>query len=230
MRTQIVAHRGLHTSFVENTLASLEAAIAAGIPKVEFDVMMSADGQLFVHHDTVMGRLCSQLKGRNFEHCTAKELASVRIGKQPLPTLAQWLECSRGKIQLMLEIKRCYANTTRLVAGVLAELQAAQIAPKDCQIGSFSLPVLEDAKRARSPYPLLGIVERQDVLKKMLSMDLPELSLGGPLLKTATLARVAKEKPFYVWTINDPAAAAAYKSLGAKGIITNDPLAVAKAL
>jgi glycerophosphoryl diester phosphodiesterase len=55
--TRVVAHRGLHRTVRENTVAAFEAALAAGVDGVELDVRACADGALVVHHDPEVGGL-----------------------------------------------------------------------------------------------------------------------------------------------------------------------------
>ena len=53
---ELVAHRGAMRYYPENTLLSLEAAIAAGAPHVEFDIQLAADGVPMVFHDETLER------------------------------------------------------------------------------------------------------------------------------------------------------------------------------
>ena len=53
---RIIGHRGIARHYPENTLASLEAAAAAGMDGVELDVQLSADGIPVVLHDAELER------------------------------------------------------------------------------------------------------------------------------------------------------------------------------
>ncbi|MDP3560538.1 MAG: glycerophosphoryl diester phosphodiesterase [Legionellaceae bacterium] len=53
---RVIAHRGASGYAPENTMASFEKALAMGATCVEFDVMLSEDGQPFVIHDTSLRR------------------------------------------------------------------------------------------------------------------------------------------------------------------------------
>ena len=53
---ELVAHRGNAADFPENTLPALRSALDAGIPWVEIDVHLSADGVPFVIHDVRLDR------------------------------------------------------------------------------------------------------------------------------------------------------------------------------
>ncbi len=52
----LVAHRGDMENCPENTLRSLESALRAGAPYVEFDVQSTADGHLVILHDSGLDR------------------------------------------------------------------------------------------------------------------------------------------------------------------------------
>ncbi len=53
--TTVVAHRGILTAHVENTLGSVDAAIAAGVP-FEVDVRTSANDKMLLMHDKTIAR------------------------------------------------------------------------------------------------------------------------------------------------------------------------------
>ena len=55
-RPQIVAHRGASGEAPENTLAAYRRALAIGVDAVELDVHLSADGEVVVIHDFMLGR------------------------------------------------------------------------------------------------------------------------------------------------------------------------------
>ena len=50
-KTVIIGHRGAAGLAPENTLAAFSKAIASGADGVELDLLLSADGELVVHHD-----------------------------------------------------------------------------------------------------------------------------------------------------------------------------------
>src|SRR5207244_9942203 len=55
-RRVVVAHRGVHTSAPENSLASVREAIALGVDMVELDVRTTRDGRLVLLHDETVDR------------------------------------------------------------------------------------------------------------------------------------------------------------------------------
>jgi glycerophosphoryl diester phosphodiesterase len=60
MKAKLVAHRGDNKNYPENSYKGIEAALKAGVKYVEFDVQMTADQQLIVHHDTDLKRTAKQ--------------------------------------------------------------------------------------------------------------------------------------------------------------------------
>lgn len=56
LKTCLVGHRGARGEAPENTLASFQVAVEAGVPEIELDVRLSADGHLIVVHDKEIDR------------------------------------------------------------------------------------------------------------------------------------------------------------------------------
>ena len=52
----IVAHRGIHDFFPENSIGAFEVAREAGFDWIEFDVWSSADGVPVIMHDETLDR------------------------------------------------------------------------------------------------------------------------------------------------------------------------------
>ena len=55
----VIGHRGNRAHAPENTLASLQEAVALGVDAVEFDVQVSSDGVLLLMHDLTIDRTTS---------------------------------------------------------------------------------------------------------------------------------------------------------------------------
>lgn len=72
----IVAHRGYWNcdagGRARNSFAALKAACDAGFWGTEFDVCMTADGELLVFHD-------ESVRGKRIDHTTYAELADYRL-------------------------------------------------------------------------------------------------------------------------------------------------------
>ena len=55
----VIGHRGNRAHAPENTLESLQEAVALGVDAVEFDVQVSSDGVLLLMHDVTIDRTTS---------------------------------------------------------------------------------------------------------------------------------------------------------------------------
>ncbi|WP_255478840.1 glycerophosphodiester phosphodiesterase family protein [Rufibacter sp. XAAS-G3-1] len=100
---RVIAHRGAfkNTGATENSIGALQHAIKLGCAGSEFDVHMSADSVLFVHHD-------HDVDGIHIEKTPAAELIKLKLPNgENLPTLEAYLQAGlqQNKTKLILEIK-----------------------------------------------------------------------------------------------------------------------------
>jgi len=75
-RPRLFGHRGASAHYPENTLPAFRAA--AGVPYLELDVWATADGQVVVHHDETVQRLCGI--DRRISELTLAELKELDAG------------------------------------------------------------------------------------------------------------------------------------------------------
>ena len=107
----IVGHRGASALAPENTLASIEKAIACGVDAVEIDIRLSSDGAVVVIHDARLQRTTDG-KGK-VRDLTVDELKRVSAGKwfsrkfsdEKIPTLDEVMKYINGRVGLNVEIK-----------------------------------------------------------------------------------------------------------------------------
>lgn len=125
LRTQPVAHRGLHDAakgIIENSPSAFEAAARGGYA-IELDVHCSSDGEVIVFHDKDLDRVTRE-SGLVKER-TAHELTQILLdgSADTIPTLRDVMGQVCGRVPLLIEIK----NTGRMVGGLesrVAELLA----------------------------------------------------------------------------------------------------------
>ena len=126
---RLIGHRGAAAYAPENTLASFEKARALGCRLIEFDVMLSADGEAFIFHDDKLKRTTN---GRGeFGLMTADYLRSLDAGRwyskrfrgEKIPSLhdaIQWLNTTG--IQANIEIKPYPGQTELTTIAVLTHI------------------------------------------------------------------------------------------------------------
>ncbi len=126
----IAAHRGGAGLWPEASLRAFRNAIALGVDFLEFDLHLTADGQVVVIHDPTLDRTTTA-RGA-VRDLTLPELASARIRARDgsvtderVPTLAQVLELAApAPVEIMPEIKtglerRRYAGIEEKVVALL---------------------------------------------------------------------------------------------------------------
>lgn len=163
----MVGHRGARFEAPENTVAGFRHALGLGVRAVEFDVRMTADGQLVVIHDATVDRTTN-----GTGEVAALTLAELRQldarstfpdWPEPcrIPTFGEVLDVVGHLAELVIEIK---ADTPerldRVVPMVTAEIERRGIGPQ-VSITSFEPYALEVARRA-APGIRRGYIGRWD--------------------------------------------------------------------
>jgi glycerophosphoryl diester phosphodiesterase len=150
----VVSHRGDTQSAPENSLSAFSSAISKGADGIEFDLHLTKDHQLVVHHDYMLGRT---EKGSGFiRDFTLAELKNYDIGSwfdesfhnERMPTLSEVLDLGRGKIRFEIELKH---PTRSFLEKVLSEIRAFDVTA-DVEITSPHLPLLHHVEGVRKGY------------------------------------------------------------------------------
>lgn len=100
---KIIGHRGARGTELENSLASIEAALSLDLDAIEFDIHRTKDDQLVVMHDATTKRTAGQ--DVRISEVTLDELRQVRLqNQQTIPTLEEVLGLA-GDHSLYIDIK-----------------------------------------------------------------------------------------------------------------------------
>ncbi len=222
-----IAHRANALGAPENSIAALENSIAVGADMAEIDVQMTADGTVVLLHDADLMRVAGdprRIADVNYDEIsellliTDQDLPPEKIG---IPTLAEYLEASRNRIQLLIELKyygfypELAEETIRIVRehgmtdqvlimslSMAAVQQVAEIAP-DFAIGYTSAVAAGDL--VRLPVDFLAIFHQ---------------NITPPLVS----AYAERGRPVYAWTVNDAGDMVRAIENGAAGLITDEPV------
>ncbi|MBQ7518221.1 MAG: hypothetical protein IJR34_04605 [Bacteroidales bacterium] len=142
-KTRVFAHRCVHNNTsgpYENTLEAFKATMNAGILGAEFDVWITTDGQVVVHHDGTMG-------GYVFESSTWSQLKNLKMPTgEHLPLLSEFLDEGKknSKFICNFEIKVHTDNQrNRACADAVAELISARGMTAQCRLMSYSEVALD---------------------------------------------------------------------------------------
>jgi len=181
----VIAHRGASFDFPENTLPAFERAIEVGADYVEFDV----HNDLSVTHDRPK-------RGHIY------------------PTLDDVLEVCRGRIGVMVELKRPRGDTVE---------RALERLDDDAVLVCFQRPPLEEARRLRPGIRTVqhvgfGVSIRRGAQGAWAAGFQNERVTKRGLL---TAQRLGLETT--VFTVNDEARMLELQRLGVSGIFTDRP-------
>ena len=165
---KIIGHQGVAGQAPENTLAGFRAASLIGLTWVEFDVMLSGDGNLVLIHDETVNRTTNgkgKVAGLTLEELKKLDAGSrfnPRFRRQRIPTIYEATEALSGyDLNANIEIKPAKGNegeTGWALGRYLAtEWPTSLMAPI---ISSFSAEALEAVAVEAPGFPRALIVER----------------------------------------------------------------------
>lgn len=213
----VIGHRGAASEAPENTLASLEAAVAAGVHAVEFDI---GRGLLLGHSPAEMpDEPVSLDQALEFlgEHPVVLHLDVKEPGYEPAVAAAVVRHGVGGRAF----VSTAFAVSTRRFARIAPDLPRAIGYPRD-RLGVSDVPwprPLTDAGAAalRSAMPV-----RVPLLLRAAHANV--LSLHHALCSPAAVrAAHRRGAPVVAWTANDPEAVLRLAAAGVDAVVSDDP-------
>ncbi len=234
--TLIYGHRGARGEAPENTLASFQACLNAGVDRCELDLHLSKDDQLIVIHDPTLKRTTGR-RGKVSQYSAAQLLQmDARHNSVPWPT-----PCPIPSLEQLfalcpfqhwqLEVKTTSASQAMRIVRAIDQLSARFALQDKIIITSSSATVLRAAQRL-APHLARGLVAEYawfDPIKAALHYNCSMLVLKRTLATEQRL-NTAQQKGLHVsvWTVNEPALMRQLATMGADSLITDFPgLAIA---
>ena len=223
---RVTAHRGHARAAPENTLSAIRKAIDSGADYAEVDVQLTADGVIVLVHDRDLKRVAGD--PRRVEELTYDEIRKLDVGSwfdrsfadERVPTLAEVIKLSRGRIKLNIELK--FFGPDRRLARAVARLLREQDFESDCLITSFNYDALLEVKR-HNPRLRTGLIVAK-ALGDVSRLEAEALSVRAGAL-TDQMLRAAHRlgMEVHVWTVNDPREMTRLIKRGADNLLTSDP-------
>lgn len=127
----VIAHRGFSGRHPENTLTAFQAAIELGVDMVEFDVQLTADGEIVVIHDDRVDRTTDG-EGA-VENMTLGQIQALRIlsvhDREPVrvPTFREVLDLLEGSVRLNINLKPTARTRAALAERVANEFAGRRL-------------------------------------------------------------------------------------------------------
>lgn len=231
-----IAHRGASGSAPENTLAAFKKALDIGVDAVELDLHGTADGEVVVIHDTSLERTTNH-QGR-VNQTTLETIKRADAGGwfapefvgEPVPTLAEALECIAKKTIAVLEIK-----DPLIGEAVVARIRETQTQALTVII-SFHTPVLETVRSLEPRIPTGWLIGDHNNHTAPVQLCQQLGKLGSSLLNvnhqliTAEFAYEIQRRgiALWCWTVDDISRMREMKAFGVQGITSNHPEHFAK--
>jgi glycerophosphoryl diester phosphodiesterase len=214
-----IGHRGACGYAPENTLASIEQAIALGCAFTEVDIRRTSDYELVLMHDERVNRTTNG-RGR----VSALTLPDIRQldagGGQSPPTLGDVLKTANGRIGLILELK-----IGGLAYDVCALVRASGF-NRSVIYASFLQEELQHVRWADPNAQTMILFKRLPSNPSTAAMSLQATHVGLRIdTVTTSLVTALHTRDLLVltYTANTPAEIERMKLLGVDGIISDFP-------
>jgi len=239
--TLVAAHRGGAALWPENSLLAFRQALALGVDALEFDLHMTADGEVVVLHDPTLDRT-STGKGPVRELSLA-DLASVRlkardgtVTDERISTFAQVLDLAAStSVELVPEIK---IDTTGqrydgIEEKVLALLRSRGLLAR-ATVQAFQRETIRRLRalepKARTMFLVTrGDVERErtrpaEAVRRASELGATDLGMNHRLIDAdvVSAARVAGIR-LAAWTVNEEADIRRMIDLGVDMVMSDRP-------
>jgi glycerophosphoryl diester phosphodiesterase len=226
-----VGHKGANAIVAGNTLASFDAALAAGVDMIEFDVLAQrrdGSGELYVVHDRAALR-----------HSPAPTLAQVlaHLGSEPFAGIRIQVDIKqRGHEQRVVDMLKEYDVFDRafVSTGIWKTLETFRAIAPALRIG-WTVPGILGVSGTPLITPSFGRLYTALLPRRAAArIRAGQIDALVPHQQVVTARLVeavhAAGGEVYVWTVDDAAEIRRLADLGADGVITNDPRLFAVAL
>ena len=238
---RICAHRGFNTVAPENSMPAFGAAVALGAEEIEFDIWATKDGVLVSSHDDTLERV-SDGEGKIYER-TYEELMKLDFGAKcgekfkglRIATFEDILRKFAGRVIMNIHVK----IWNHAQAEDKLEEIVALIRKYDCEKHVYFMTSNDEMiKKAQAYAPDIKCCVGWDGNPDPLSMVYRAIALGAyksqlfkPYFNQETVDLAHQNGILCnVFYADDPQEAIMYREMGIDCILTNDYLAVKRAL
>ncbi|TWJ01582.1 glycerophosphoryl diester phosphodiesterase [Mucilaginibacter frigoritolerans] len=235
----IVAHRGDHTHYPENTIEAYNQAIKDKADYIEIDLRTTADGKLVSLHDASVNRMTD---GKGLvKDLTLDQIENLKVSvkNKPdttaiyhIPTFEQILKLCRNKIHIYIDFKEADATQTlNMLKQFHMEKQVLVYINKPSQI--------TDWRKTDATMPLMvslpDSVKSTESMRLFINQNRPDLLDGNYAEYDAQMVALANALGLPVWPDaqgpqEGPSVWDKAIEKGLRGLQTDNPPALAKYL
>jgi glycerophosphoryl diester phosphodiesterase len=233
----VIGHRGARRLAVENTLESLRIALDLGADGVEFDVQMTADGELVLFHDDDLTRLANRpqaVTALTWRELRAMPLGDGQLQPQRVAHFDEAVELLAGRgahVNAELKVNSHDASGGLHLADKFVR-SMERVSDKRWLVSSFNRAPLAQVAEAGLERPLAALVDEQppcdfwSLLEREAELDWSLASLN-PHASLVNVDRLAlwREQGWRVWawTVNTPREWEYLSESAVTAIITDEP-------
>lgn len=239
---EIIAHRGASEDAPENTLAAMSLAWKQQADAIELDIRLTRDGQIVLLHDATTKRTAGLDKP--ITELSWDEVRRLDVGRwkdpkwtgEPIPTLADVLAIVPEGKRAFVELK-CGPEALGELRRVIT---ASGKRPEQIALIGFNIETMRQVRQQLPKHQVYWVVGYEkdkktgtlptldEVIAAARHADVHGLDLSEKWpLDPQAVARIRQAGlQLYVWTVDDPAAAKRFATLGVDGITTNRPAAI----
>ncbi|MBA2116465.1 glycerophosphodiester phosphodiesterase [Bremerella alba] len=246
----IVAHRGASFDAPENTLAAFQEAWKQKADAIEGDFYLTKDGHIVCLHDKTTERTTAGTAKLNPAESTLDQLRDLDVGSwkhekyagERIPLLDEVLATVPQSGKILVEIK-CGPE---IIEPLRVVLEKSSLRPEQIVIICFNEEVVKQAREKMPQFKANWLTSyKQDKDTKMWSPNLDTVletlgktgatgwgTQGRDEVVTAEFVREIRKAGIecHVWTVDEPAQAKRYATLGFDSITTNKPAEIRKAV
>ena len=229
----VISHRAIVQEEFENSLEGIRASMEADIDIIEFDVMMTKDQVIVLHHDRTLQRtfgLPYRVNDLTYEELQDLEIPSPEGFPEQdpvLPTLDEAMGTVSGDARLLIDVKT--NGDDEAFARELVAIIENHGMLENAYVQSFSNTFLNHV-HALNPEIITAQIMYY-TLGDLTSLDVDYYTAHHGMLSHGFVRRARQDqKGIWVWTVNTEEAIREVLQYDIDGIITNQPLLVKEIL
>ncbi len=216
---KIIGHRGARGLAPENTIATFAKAIETGVDMIEFDLRVSLDSVVVLHHDPDI-----QTGARNAKVIANSTYKELKKTKNDLATLEEATEFINKRVPLYIEVKP--GVNVKPIVKILKKYLAKGWRESDFYLASFSQGQLLKLNEQLPGMPKV-IVEKWSgvrATRRARQLDTKFLAMNHHWLWSGFIWSVSKRGyVLFTYTLNSPAKAKRWAKVGLAGVVTDYP-------
>jgi len=215
---KIVGHRGARGLAPENTIASLLKAVEHNVDEIEFDIRVTKDNVVVLHHDKAIeiGNEKLEIKQRAY--------ADLKEHKPDLATFQEVFYEVKAGVVLHIEVK-AGEPIEPIIKVLKSELKKGRKA-ESLLLGSKSQKILLELHEVFPDITKVVIEAWSGVraTRRARQLNTKRLSMNKLWLWRGFINPMSKRGwELYAYTLNDPVKARRWASYGLAGVITDYP-------